>query len=365
MEKTGTPRINTQKTEKKIIAERNANEAQFKEQANVRNKNRGLFEKMFGIGKKSGKDIATEEAWRVSELVDKTIKSEQEALPKTIEEEASLMSESDKKYSVVSDRILKSSEFDKKDTATIEAEEFLRSKDSDIAAAIKNNEIDQASAHFRVALGKIKDRRERSKLENEFYKMITDQFDNLIKANDIPGIKTIILDNKLTSVGLSNISKIPQEIINSTEIQAKFISQIRSNFADGYYPEGTARMVQDFIKFKLITLEQVTDFFNSPEMHKIMTNKIRSDFADGYSPEKAAQTAQDFIKFKFITLEQVTDFFNTPEMQKILICRIRDTVTNGYSSEIVARQVQNFIKLGFMTEAAAKQALDTLSVIKK
>jgi len=317
MEKIGTPKVNTPKTEEEIATERSENQTQFKEQANARNKNRGLFEKMFGIGKQSDVDIAAEEAWRVNELIDQTIGSETQISPQTVEESGSLMSELDKKYSAVSDRILKSSEFDKKDTDTIKAEEFLRSKDFGIAEAIKNNEINQASAYFHIVLDKIKNIHERSELNNEFREMIADQLDTLVKANDIPGMKTIILDNRLRFFGLYKISKIPQEIINSPEIQAKFMSEIRNDFADGSYPERAARTVQVFIKFNLTTLEQVTDFFNSPEMHKIMTNKIRSDFADGYSPARAVQTMQDFIR------------------------------------------------LGFMTEAAAKQILDQLGVIKK
>ena len=45
-------------------------EEQFEKQADVRNENRNIVEKLFRVGRESGVDVAQEEALRVDRLVD-------------------------------------------------------------------------------------------------------------------------------------------------------------------------------------------------------------------------------------------------------------------------------------------------------
>ncbi|MEK9175324.1 MAG: hypothetical protein AAB795_01900 [Patescibacteria group bacterium] len=67
-----------QESEEEIEAKQRKNDQLFKEQADVRNKDRSTVKKMFGVGKVSGVDMAHEEALRINQLVDEKVKREGE-----------------------------------------------------------------------------------------------------------------------------------------------------------------------------------------------------------------------------------------------------------------------------------------------
>ncbi len=274
---TGTP----QKTEEEIAATRRENDRQFEEQADVRNENRGFVKKVFGVGKMDGVDIAHEEALRVNKLVDQKI--EREGVETSAQTSA--------------DEILGSTEFGRKDEATIRAEEFLRAKNPAIAKSVQGGDIASARSAFEKLTEKVKDDNERKSLRKGFDKMVSDQVDTLVQSSDAPGMKRFVLENRLEDVGVKNIALMPEEIIYLPEIQSKFTDKIKQEFgADAKYPQDAVKWANEFTKAGIMKPEAVQELFGSPEMQKRMKEKVKQEFgSNGQYANDAKKWTQQYV----------------------------------------------------------------------
>ncbi|MDO8560590.1 MAG: hypothetical protein Q7R91_00005 [bacterium] len=274
------------KTEEEIEASRRENARQFEEQADTRNENRGVVKKVFGIGKESGIDIAQEEASRINRLVDQKIERDgAETSAQTASEE-----------------IARSSEFDRKDEATIKAEEFLKSKNPDIAKSLQGGDIASARAAFEKVFGKVKDDNEKRSLRKGFEKMATDQIDTLIKSNDLPGMKVFVQKNELHDIGLGNLALMPQEVIQTKEVQDKLTNQIRGYFSNSS-PEAGVKRANEIVSLGLMKKEDKEKLFASDQYQKDLQAQIRGYFSNS-SPEAGVKRANEIVKMGIMTNER-------------------------------------------------------------
>ena len=289
---TGNPE--KPKTEEEIATTRRGNDRQFKEQSDVRNENRSFVKKVFGAGKMSGVDIAHEEALRVNKLVDQKI--EREGAETSAQASA--------------DEILSSTEFGRKDEATIKAEEFLRAKNPDIAKSIRGGDIASARSAFEKLSEKVKDDNEKRSLRKGFEKMVSDQVDTLVQSSDAPEMKRFVLENRLEDVGIKNIALMPETVVYLPEIQSKFIGKIKQEFGTkADYPQDAVRWVKSFTEAGLMKPEAVQELFASPELQDRMKNKIKTEFgARGDYANDAKRWAQQYVASGLMKKEDAEQF---------------------------------------------------------
>ena len=282
------------KTEEEIAATQRENDRQFEEQADVRNQNRSFVKKVFGAGKMSGIDIAHEEALRVNRLVDQKIEREG----------------GETSAQTSADEILSSTEFGRKDDATIKSEEFLRAKNPDIAKSIRGGDIASARAAFEKLSEKVKDDNEKRSLRKGFEKMVSDQVDTLVQSKDAPGMTRFVLENRLEDVGIKNIALMPEEIIYLPEVQSKFVGKIKQEFGSkAEYPQDAVRWVKSFTDAGLMKPEAAQELFGSQEIQDRMKNKIKSEFGSrGEYANDAKRWAQQYVASGLMKKEDVDQY---------------------------------------------------------
>jgi len=276
------------KTEEEIEATRREKARQFEEQAETRNENRGVVKKVFGIGKESGIGIAQEEASRINRLVDQKIERDgAEVSAQTASEE-----------------IARSSEFGRKDEATIETEEFLKSKSPDIAKSIRSGDIVSARAAFAKLSEKMKDD-EKMLMQKGLEKMIAGQVDTMSKAEDIPGLRRLFAENKLEEIGIENLNSLPKEFVQEPEFQNKLKDTLANKFRGDLYGAGEfVRTSNKLIESGLMSPQAVGELVSSPEYQgKIQKDLAKTFRGDLYGAGEFVKGANEYVRLGLMTRE--------------------------------------------------------------
>lgn len=237
----GMPAGEPEKTEEELEALRRENAQQFEDQADARNENRSFVKKIFGTGKVSEVDIAQEEASRINRLVDQKIERDGEI---TSAQNAT-------------EEIARSSEFGRKDEATIKAEEYLKSKSPDILKSIQVGDIESAAKLFE----RVKDDEELP-LQAAFEKMVSNQVDTLVRSGDLEGIKKLVQENRLLyPISLKNIAVMPQEIIQSPNMQTKLATTFENTFYRNR--EHGVTLANEYVELGLMTKEKASQMLSN------------------------------------------------------------------------------------------------------
>lgn len=246
--------------------ERNKFEKENEIRAEARNNSASLIKKKvlipLGLGSEvKAIDIAHEEALKANAAVDK--KTEQKGISP---QEAS-------------NNILKSHEFGHKNEDRIKFEEFLKAKAPKVIKFLEEGNIDEAF----FATPMTKEWEELPNTGASFDAMVAEKIDALIESNDIEAMKKMVSINLPSRLGLENIKRMPQEVLESRDVQKVVIEKIKTEFGNGsiYDTHSIKHWLDTYLEAGMMTKDHVKNLFETEEMQKKMENAIKFELSDG------------------------------------------------------------------------------------
>ena len=228
------------------------------------------------------------------------------------------------------------------------------SKESDATKSIKSGNITSARNVLVSRELPKRNNKDKAALLAEFNKMVSTQVETLVRTNDTEKMMMLFRDNDLDHIGSSNIASMPQEVIQSPEVQVKLASSVEQTFSGnrGY----GVRKANEYVQLGLMSRESAQVLLQS----EIFQDKLTEDIERAFSENRklGADKANEYVGLGLMSRESAQALLQSEAFQEKLAEDIERVFTGNRENGV--KKANEYVDLQLMSREKADQLISTL-----